>query len=263
MSNFSFRGKLPTMKYRNAFITGASSGIGLGLAKRMARDGVEVVLAARSEDVLESEAAKIRDGGGKARVCVLDVTDAMATQNTLREIDDELDGLDLVVANAGVLGGRWSGKIDWQEHCEPVIGVNIVGFTATVTALTPRMVERKRGHIVGVSSLAGYRGLPRWALYCGSKAYISNFLESLRIDLRKTGVKVTDIRPGFVRTPFTGEGADELPFLIEADEATKLIWKGIKKNKPVVEFPWQVAKLLRGSQFTPPAIYDMAIKKVF
>lgn len=246
---------------RTALITGASSGIGRELAKAMARDGVEVALAARRTDVLEALAGEIRGAGGAARVVTLDVTDAPAAQATLLAVDDEVGGLDLVIANAGVDRPRWSGKLRWAEDCEPVIAVNVTGMVATVTALLPRMVERKRGHVAATSSLAKYRGLPRFAVYAGSKAFVSNFLETLRIDLRGTGVSVTDIRPGFVRTAMTEGGKNPMPFLMDADEAAALIWKGLRQRRRVVEFPWPLVAALSTSKHLPAELYETFAKK--
>ncbi|MFN7134677.1 MAG: SDR family NAD(P)-dependent oxidoreductase, partial [Myxococcales bacterium] len=174
---------------------------------------MEVALAARRADLLEGIAADIRQAGGRARVYELDVADAGRVVEVMQRADDELGGIDLVIANAGIGTQRASRKLTWED-CAPTLAVNVAGATATLTALRTRMVERRRGHLVGVSSLAGYRGLPGSATYCASKAYLSVFLESLRADLRAEGVAVTDIRPGFVRTPMTAKNRFPMPFML-------------------------------------------------
>jgi short-subunit dehydrogenase len=247
--------------HRTAIITGASSGIGLELAKAMARDGVEVALAARRAEALESLAEEIRRAGGAARVVALDVSDARAVHERILAADEAMGGIDLVVANAGLGQPRWSGKLRWAEDCEPMIAVNVTGMLATVTALLPRMLERKRGHVAATSSLAQYRGLPRFAVYCGSKAFVSHFLESLRIDLRGTGISVTDIRPGFVRTPMTEGGKNPMPFLIDADAAAAIIWKGLRQRRRVVEFPLKLVAALKSSSHVHPDLYEAFAKK--
>jgi short-subunit dehydrogenase len=247
------------MRYRTAFITGASSGIGRALALEIARHGVEVGLAARRGEDLEALAEEIRGAGGAARVYPLDVTDAEAVQAVVGKADDELGGIDLMIANAGVARPRWSGKLEW-EHCEPTIMINVAGTVATLTAIIPRMVSRKRGHLVAISSLAGYRGLPRFAVYCGSKAFLHKFMESLRVDLRATGVKVTDVRPGFVRTALNEGNNDKLPFLVEVEDAARIIWQGIAKEQPVVQFPKPLVAMLHSMVHWPPAVYDRASK---
>lgn len=250
------------VQHKTAFVTGASSGIGRELAVLMGKSGVEVALAARRVQALEEVAREIADLGGSARVVPIDVSNPIETQDTIRKADEEMGGLDLVIANAGVESGRWSGKLRWQEDCEAMIAVNIAGVVATLTAVTPRMVERKRGHLVATSSLAGYQGIPRWAMYSGSKAFVSTFLESLRIDLRSTGVSVTDVRPGYVNTPLTAGAKKPMPFLVEADRAAEIIWRGIRRRQSIVEFPWQLATAIKASRTIPRAIYDPVAKRI-
>jgi short-subunit dehydrogenase len=246
------------MRARTALVTGASSGIGMALAKHMALEGVEVALVARREKPLRDLLREISDGGGKARMFMLDVADPNATIATLQRADDEMQGIDVVVANAGVGNAKWGGSLSWHD-CAEVISVNVLGAVATLTALLPRMVDRKRGHIVGISSLAQYRGLPNNAAYGASKAFLSTFLESLRIDLRGTGVRVTDVRPGFVRTQMTDQQDFERPFLMPADQAAEAIVRGIEKRVAVVEFPWQLAAIARSSRLLPSSVYDRAV----
>ncbi|MFW5877381.1 MAG: SDR family NAD(P)-dependent oxidoreductase [Myxococcota bacterium] len=247
-------------EYRTAFVTGASSGIGAELCKRMAGEGIEVGLAARRRDQLESLAEEIRAAGGRARVYPLDVGDGEQTVQTVQKADDEMGGLDLVVANAGVGKEGWLGKATWAG-CKPTIDVNVSGAVATLVAIAPRMAERKRGHLVGVSSLAQYRGLPRNGLYSATKAFLANFLEGLRIDLRGVNVAVTDARPGFVRTPMTAKNEFPMPFLLDVDDAVDIMWKGIRKKDAVVAFPWQLATVMRTTTAIPSSIWDRAMTR--
>ena len=250
------------MGYKTGLVTGASAGIGRALCLEMARAGVEVALVARREEELRLLADEIQRQGGRARVYPLDVTDAAATVETIARADDELDGLDLVVANAGVSRLKWSGKLTWED-CEPVVLVNVVGFAATVTAILPRFAQRRAGHIVGLSSLAQYRGLPRAAAYCGSKAFVSTFLQSLRVDLRHVGVDITDVRPGYVRTDLTAGAKAPMPMLLEVPVAASKIWGGIQKRQKVVEFPWPLAAALRTAQLVPNGLYEPAAGRIF
>jgi short-subunit dehydrogenase len=246
------------MRVRTALVTGASSGIGMALARRMALEGVEVALVARREKLLRDLCDEISKGGGKARIFTLDVADPEATVATLQRADDEMQGIDVVVANAGIGNAKWGGGLSWDD-CREVISVNVRGAVATLTALLRRMVDRKRGHLVGISSLAQYRGLPNNAVYGASKAFLSTFLESLRIDLSSTGVSVTDVRPGFVQTPMTDQQDFDRPFLMQPDEAAEVIVRGIEKRDPVVEFPWQLAALARSSRLLTRSVYDRAV----
>ncbi len=242
---------------RTALVTGASSGIGAALARALAREGIEVVLAARREAALHELAATIAHDGGKARVLALDVSDPELTFTKIQAIDDEIGGLDLVVANAGVGQQRWAGKLDWQA-CSQVIDVNVRGAVATLVAVLPRMIERGRGRLVGISSVAQYRGLPKNASYSASKAFLSTFLESLRVDLRHTGVAVTDVRPGFVDTPLSAS-IPRKPFEIDADAAARLILASITRRQRVLVFPLPMRILGALLTVMPSAIYDPVV----
>jgi len=245
------------MEIRTALITGASSGIGWSLAHRLALAGVEVALVARRRDRLEALAESIRKEGGEARVYAADVGNGADVVAHVQKADEEMGGLDLVVANAGVGAERWSGKLRWED-VQPTIAVNVTGAAATLTAVLPRMVERKRGHLVGMSSLAGLRGMPRNAAYSASKAFLSTFLEALRVDLRGTGVHVTDVQPGFVRTPMTASNKFKMPFLMDVEEAVSEIVRGIEARASVVAFPAPMAAAARAGRLLPNAIWDRA-----
>ena len=113
-----------------------------------------------------------------------------------------------------------------------------------------------------MSSLAQYRGLPSAAAYCASKAFLSHFSEALRVDLDSTGVAVTDVRPGFVRTPMTADSKLTMPFLIDLDQAITEITEGIRTRAAIVAFPWQLASLVRAGTFVPVRVYDSAVRRI-
>jgi short-subunit dehydrogenase len=248
------------MSPRTAFVTGASSGIGLALAERLAARGTTVVLAARRLDLLEDLRRRVEQRGGVARAVALDVADTAAVVAALEAADDELGGIDLVVANAGVSSARHGKKLDWAETAR-VLQVNAMGALATLTALLPRMVARGRGQLVGISSLAGIRGLPRSAAYSASKAALSTFLESLRIDLAGTGVRVSDVRPGFVDTPILAGAKHPTPFRLGVDDAVDRIVAGIDAGAPVVEFPLPLASALHLSRALPRPLFDAILRR--
>jgi short-subunit dehydrogenase len=250
---------MPPAAIRTALVTGASSGIGAALARRLATEGITVALTARREDALRTLAAEIEAAGGTASVHAVDVSDPEATVAAVQAADDALGGLDLVIANAGVGSARWSGKLTWAD-CADVLAVNVAGATATLCAVLPRMVERRRGHLVGVSSIAGVRGLPKFAAYSASKAYLSTFLEALRADLRGTGVRVTDVRPGYVRTAMTTDNTG-MPFLISAEDAAERIWKAIRGGRSVSTFPLPMAGGARIMAALPNPLFDRLMKR--
>ncbi|HEY1816013.1 MAG TPA: SDR family NAD(P)-dependent oxidoreductase [Kofleriaceae bacterium] len=246
------------MTYKTAFITGAAGGIGSALARRLARAGVEVALSDRRLEPVESLAESIRAEGGKVRVYLLDVTEPETVRRTLEEADDQMGGLELVIANAGTNTECWSGDLAWEDYRRGA-AVNMDGAVATLLAVLPRLCARKRGHLVGMSSLAQYRGLPGNAMYCATKAFLSTFLESLRADLRGVGIAVTDVRPGFVDTKMTAEATGPHPFLVKPERAAEIIVGGIAKRSAVVAFPWQLAAITRCGVALPARVYDRIV----
>jgi short-subunit dehydrogenase len=244
--------------HRSAFITGASSGIGAALAKHFARQGTAVVLAARREQALREIAQTIAAAGGTAQIEVLDVADAERTEARIRELD-RTHAFDVVVANAGIGEARWSGELDYAD-CKPIVDINVNGVIATLTGALPGMVERRRGYLVGISSVAKYRGLPKTAAYCASKAFVSIFLESLRIDLHGTGVSVTEVRPGYVDTPMIAELTSK-PFVVGADEAARTIARAVERKRKVLSFPLPIAVAGRVLERMPAAIYEPLIRR--
>ena len=137
-----------------------------------------------------------------------------------------------------------------------MIVVNLLGAVNAVHAVVPDMIKRRSGQIVGVSSLAGFRGLPRSAAYSASKAGMTAFFESVRLDLSGEGVSVTIVQPGFIRTPLTSGRANKMPFLMELDEAIPHFIRAIEKKKKFAAFPWQLATIVRAGKFMPAWLYD-------
>ena len=136
-----------------------------------------------------------------------------------------------------------------------MLKVNVIGVVNSVTAVIPHMIERRSGHLVAISSLAAYRGLPKSAAYCASKAAVSALFESLRIDLMGTGVDVTTIHPGFIKTPLTA-GRKRMPYLMELDDAVSKMVRAIEKRKKSYSFPWQLASIVRACMLLPIPLYD-------
>jgi short-subunit dehydrogenase len=257
------RGRRPAMDYRNALITGASSGLGAGLALRLAARGTRVFAVARREDRLAQLATDAAAAGdGEIVPVVLDVCDTAAVAETVRRVDTESGGLDLVVANAGLGRSRPARKLSWEKDVERLLQVNVMGAIATLTAALPAMVVRNRGHLVGISSLAGLRGLPQNAAYSASKAALSTFLESLAIDLDKTGIAVTCVNPGFVKTEMTATNKGPMPFLMELDDAVDVILDGIDKRRTLIEFPWSLTQLARALRAMPDRAYQRLARTV-
>jgi short-subunit dehydrogenase len=225
------------VKYETALVTGGSTGIGAAMVRALVAGGTRVAVCARNADRIDALVAEL---GDRAVGIAADVSEPSRAEAVVAEAHERLGSLDLVVANAGT-GHPVSGPEMTVADITTVLRLNVLGATATIAAGVRPMVERGRGHLVGVSSVAGNRGLPGSAAYCASKAALSVFLESLRVDLRGTGVQVTDIRPGFVDTPLTQKNDFPMPFLMSGERAADLILRALRKNRAVYTFPWQMA----------------------
>lgn len=244
-----------------ALITGASSGMGRGLAMRLAADGYRVGLVARRAQALEELETDIRSAGGEAIALQCDVSVREAMRAAVERCRRELGDIDLLVANAGRSEMTLVDTLD-SGMIERLMGVNFFGVVYAVEAVLPGMLSRGRGHIVGVSSLAGYGGLPRTAGYSAAKAAVTKFLESLRVDLRGRGIDVTVISPGYVRTPMTDRNLHYMPFLVELDDAVTLIHRAIVRRSRAYQFPWPLASLMWVGQIFPRRLYDRIVSRI-
>ena len=236
-------------------ITGASSGIGRGLALEIASRGGHLGLVARREDLLNEIVDEARKRNVKAVAPTADVRDAKAVREAADRFRKELGPIDILIANAGIGTADHAVSLT-PEHAANVIGINVLGAVNSVAAVLPEMVERKQGRLVAISSLAAYRGLAKSAAYCASKAALSAYFESLRIDLRHTGVGVTIIHPGFIKTDLTAGREAKMPYLMELEDGVKKIVSAIEKEKKIYAFPWQLATIVRASMLMPATMYD-------
>jgi len=243
------------------FVTGASSGLGMGLAMRLARDGFSVGLAARRKGLLDEVAGQIRDQGGTAAVFPCDVSDKAQVAAAVLSCEKELGSIDLLVANAGVSMNTRIEAFD-SDEIERVVRINLLGAVYATEAVLGGMRERGRGQIVAVSSIAGFSGLPMSAAYSASKGGMTNFFESLRIDLRGSGVDVTVITPGFVRTPMTDHNKHAMPFLMDLEPAVALMARAIHKRKKSLAFPWPLAAIAWMARLLPRPAYDWVASRV-
>ena len=246
---------------RVAFITGASSGLGRGMALRLARDGYAVAVAARRGDALETLVAEIESQGGRALALQLDVTDRSATTRAVARCTAELGPVDLLIANAG-MSIQTDARALSSEAVEQVMQVNFFGAVYAVEAVLPAMLERNAGQLVAVGSLAGYNGLPLTGAYSASKGALHNFFESVRLDLRGTGVDVTFITPGYVKSPMTDQNDHAMPFLQETDTAVNGMVEAIYRRVGLYTFPAPLAGLVWLAQVFPTGLYDAVASRV-
>lgn len=235
-------------------VTGASSGIGRGLALDLARRGATVGLLARRRELLDDLAREISESGGRALALPADVTRPEEVRAAAGEMRQTFGRIDLLIANAGISINTFVPDL-CEKKIADLINVNVIGVVNSVSAVLGDMVSRRSGHLVVNSSLAAYRGLPKSAAYCASKAAISSFFEALRIDLKATGVAVTIIHPGFVRTQMIRSIA-RTPYVMEVEEAVSKIIRAIEKRKKGYAFPWQLATVARACKLLPIPMYD-------
>ena len=236
-------------------VTGASSGIGRGVAVELSRRGAKLGLVARRTETLQEIVSEFESRGGKALAVPGDVQDALAVRAAADRFREQLGPIDVLIANAGIGSTNDSAELRASEVAG-VINVNVIGAANSVAAVVPEMVARGRGQLVVISSLAAYRGLPKSAAYCASKAGVSAFFESLRLDLQPRGIAVTIIHPGFIKTPLTAGRHAQMPFLMELDVAVEKILRAIEKKKKSYAFPWQLASIVRAGMIMPTSMYD-------
>jgi short-subunit dehydrogenase len=243
-------------KERVVLITGASSGIGRALAVELGKRGARLALTARRAEELEKAADEISRAGGHAPLALpADVRRAEEINAVAERAREKWGRVDVLVANAGMSTTTGATQLDAREAGD-VITINVIGVVNSVAAVLPDMLKRGDGHLVAISSLASFRGMPKSGAYSASKAAVSTFFESMRVDLRRSGVAVTVIHPGFVRTPMTANRKKKLPFLLEPDDAACRIVKAVERRARTYAFPWQLASLVRVMRHMPGALYD-------
>jgi short-subunit dehydrogenase len=236
---------------KTILITGASSGIGEALADAYARPGATLVLTGRDRERLDAVAARCMERGAVVLAATVDVADRAGMADWLALVD-RATPVDLCIANAGISGGTGGsgGKGESEEQARRILAVNVEGVLNTIHPLIGPMTARGRGQLALVSSLAGFRGYPGAPAYCASKAAVKSYGESLRLDLRATGIEVSVICPGFVKSRITDRNRFPMPFLMDSDRAASIIKRGLERNRGRIAFPlptylmaWMIAVL--------------------
>lgn len=229
-----------------ALVTGASSGIGRGLALRLAREGAKVALVARRESELEALASEIRRGGGEARVEPCDVADREQAQACAARVLDAWGGVDLLVNNAGY--GHHRPFLEWDvADMERLMRVNYFGSLYFTKSLLPGMVERGKGWIVFVSSVAGRIATPDESAYAATKFAMEGLAAALSIEVEDAGVHVLTVRPGVIRTPFfDAEALDRMPPVskrqfVEPERLVDAVFAALARGRRELTFPRWIA----------------------
>ena len=232
---------------KNILITGASSGIGYQLAKDLVKQGANLALLARRKNIIDNLAEESKSFPSKIITAFCNVTSKESVKEAFDFVKKEFENIDIAILNSGA-SYRMKVEDFNSDHIEEIFNVNLIGMIYCLNELIPDFIKNKNGCIVGNSSLSEVRGFPGSAAYASSKAAVSTFLESIRIELKKYNVKVITIKPGFIKTPMTDKNEFHMPFLMEVEKASQIILKGIKKEKDIIQFPLPTvlgAKFLR------------------
>jgi NAD(P)-dependent dehydrogenase (short-subunit alcohol dehydrogenase family) len=230
---------------RVVLITGAGSGIGREFARRLAAEGARIAALDRQAEGLDALAADLK---GKPLACaVADVTDLAGVRAAAARMEEGLGPTDVLIASAGI--GRETSALDFRaEDFADLVQVNLIGVANCIDAVLPGMRRRRQGHLVALSSLASYRGLPLMGGYCASKAGVNALLDALRVELKPLGIAVTTLCPCWVRTPMTAAVNVPGANMMEVGEAVRRMLAAVRARRPFLAFPardaWQV-RLLR------------------
>jgi len=247
------------MTQKTCIITGASTGIGYALALKLAGQGYTLGLTARRLPLLEDLKKNILSRFPHAQIDieVCDITNFEQTTMAINILAKKWGRLDLFIANAGI--GYQTPA--WEKNKKEVIAIlntNLMGTIFSIEVAKEIMLEQKSGHLVPISSVAAFRGLPTSSAYATSKAGLTTYTESLRMDLKKHGIMVTSIHPGYIATPMTEKNAI-MPFLLTAEVAAKKISRAIQKQKPCYIFPWPMILAVTIMKLMPRFLFESLV----
>lgn len=220
---------------KTIFITGASSGIGKALAIAYAAPEITLFLCGRNESRLTETANRCQEKGATVHTFLFDVTNREETENAIKQAD-AIKPIELLIANAGVSGGVL-GMPETSDGTHRIIATNVNGVVNTVLPTIAVFKERGCGQIAIIASLAGYRGMSSCPAYSASKSCVKAWGEGLRGLLKKDGIAVNVVCPGFIETPLTDKNKFKMPFLMQADKAAEIIKRRLTKNSAIIAFP--------------------------
>ena len=234
-------------------ISGASSGLGLALARHYLERGATIAAFARRGELLQILSAEFP---GKVFCYALDVRDSPAIQHAAKDFITRAGVPDVIIANAGVSVGTLTEYAEDIDAFQQVMNINVLGIVKTFQPFVAMMRAAKRGTLVGIASVAGFRGLPGASAYSASKSAAISYLESLRVELHGSGVKVVTICPGYIKTPMTAVNPYPMPFMLDADEAARRMIRVIEQQNAFTVIPWQMGMVGRVLKLLPRWLYD-------
>lgn len=242
-----------------AFITGASSGIGYELALELARQGYVLALTARRETLLDELAEKVKSIGTDALSITCDVSDQQQVRKAIEETIVHFKRIDLAILSAGISEPTVAEDFSAADF-EKLVRTNLLGVSYCLEELVQIMVRQRNGVIAAISSLAADRGVPGSAGYCATKAALSSLFEGMRVDLKRFGVGLVTIEPGYVRTPMTA-GFGNMPLVMEADASARLILRRIESGDRVIRFPLPASILMKLMRVLPVTLFDLIVAR--
>lgn len=243
------------LRGRSLWLIGASSGIGAALAPELAAEGCLLALSSRREPELRRVAGEAALRGALPLVKPLDVRDLDAVRRAYAELKEAWGRVEVLFYNSGT----WYETKDDHFSVESAVNqidVNFSGLVRAVGTVMPDMIANRAGEIIGTASIAGYAGMPRSATYSASKAADNVFLQSIRIELRQYGIGVTTVNPGFIKSPLTDRNKFRMPFIIGAEEAARLIVKGLLEDETEIHFPKRLSWFTKVFTALPRSVYE-------
>jgi NAD(P)-dependent dehydrogenase (short-subunit alcohol dehydrogenase family) len=243
------------------FITGASSGIGAALARAYAAQGATLGLLGRRRDALEQLAASL-PGAVHHHVYPVDVTDHAALAAAAADFVGRQGGVDVVIASAGISHGTLTERLEDLPLFEEVFDVNLHATIATFAAFIPAMkLASGPRRLVAIGSVAGVRGMKGAGAYCSSKAAVHSYAESLRLEMKRYGIRVVTIAPGYIDTPMTSNNHFPMPFLMPADRFASQAVRTIARGAAFRVIPWQMGLVAGLLRLLPNALFDLVFAR--
>ncbi|ROL62193.1 SDR family NAD(P)-dependent oxidoreductase [Bacteroidetes/Chlorobi group bacterium ChocPot_Mid] len=246
------------MMTKNIIITGASRGIGREMALELGKQGHNLLLLARDEDKLKSVCDELKDSNISVHYLKCDVTEKSEVNDAIEYAKRLMGTIDIAILNSGVAGSGYF-KDFQSDKLRNIFDVNVFGIAYFMEGLIPIMKEQGYGTIAGVSSLADLRGIPGNAAYCASKSSVTFLLDAARVELAEYGISVITIKPGFVKSDMTANNAFFMPFLMESEEAAKIIVNGIMSGKKRIAFPLPMVFLSWLGKIVPSTLFEYLI----
>lgn len=246
---------------KRVLITGSSRGIGKALALEIAKNQkAKFALLSRNQELLRNVQQEIQKLGSLANFYTCDVGNKTELVDAIYNANKFLSGVDIAVLNAGVSQNKWICQDGYSDAFEEIYRTNVFSIAYALEILS-KFVQSPGGKIVIISSLADVRGFPSSSAYSSSKAAVSKLAEAARIELKPLGIDVITVKPGFVKTDMTAKNKFTMPFLISPEEAAKIIWNGICKNKKSIYFPFPMVMLTKFISILPNYIFDFFAMK--